>query len=159
MPELIMVCGPNGAGKSTLSHAISSRQNILCLDTDALTANGLSPIAAGKASAALAKDMVKKKISFIRESTLTANFDFQLMKEAKEYGFAIMLVYIRLASPEIALNRVLARVQKGGHDVPAEDVVRRFHRSLANLPKAIALADSHIILDNTGKSYALVTEG
>ena len=87
MPELIMVCGPNGAGKSTLTHALATRRNMLCIDPDALSANGLSPLAAGKASAALAKDLIQQKISFIRESTLTAHFDFHLIAMAKQAGY------------------------------------------------------------------------
>lgn len=42
---------------------------------------------------------------------------------------------------------------RGGHDIPREDVVRRFHRSLVNLPKAQELADSFIVLGNSAITY------
>ncbi len=104
----------------------------------------------------MAKTLLSQKVSFARESTLTSHFDFSLMQEAKRQGYAIRLVYIKLASAEVALSRVKSRASKGGHDVPPEDVVRRFHRSLNNLPRAIELADSFTLLDNTESRYSLV---
>ena len=43
MPDLYMICGPNGAGKSTWPKGIATRHNVVCIDTDALAAGGLSP--------------------------------------------------------------------------------------------------------------------
>lgn len=156
MPELLMICGPNGAGKSTFTRSLAFLQNIICIDPDAISATGLSPLAAGKASATMAKTLLSQKVSFARESTLTSHFDFYLMQEAKKQGYTIRLVYIKLASAEVALSRVKSRASKGGHDVPPEDVVRRFHRSLSNLPKAIELADTFNLLDNTEAQYSPV---
>lgn len=42
---------------------------------------------------------------------------------------------------------------RGGHDVPPQDVIRRFSRSLENLPKAVNLADRVTILDNSSGKY------
>lgn len=44
----------------------------------------------------------------------------------------IEIVYIRLASPQLALSRIANRVRQGGHDVPRPDVIRRFKRGWAN---------------------------
>lgn len=153
MPRLLCICGPNGAGKSTLSRALAMRENLLVIDPDRLAAEGLSPIAAGKAAARMAKMFLQNGISFARESTLTSRFDFRLMAEAKQRGYTVELVYLKLASPELALERIAARKARGGHDVPREDVVRRFHRSLANLSKALELADSFTVLDNSAITY------
>ena len=43
-------------------------------------------------------------------------------------GF-VGLIYVTLASPELACARVARRVQAGGHDVPAEKVRTRWQRS------------------------------
>ena len=48
------------------------------------------------------------------------------------------------------INRVLLRTTQGGHNVPADDIRRRYERSLANAPKALLLADSGIVFDNSG---------
>ncbi len=153
MPTLLCICGPNGAGKSTFSRAIAMRENLLVIDPDKLAAEGLSPIAAGKAAARMAHFFLEEGVSFARESTLTARFDFTLMAKAKQRGYKIELVYICLASEMLALKRVAARASRGGHRVPPRDVIRRFSRSLENLPKAIALADKVTILDNSFCNY------
>ena len=153
MPKLLCICGPNGAGKSTFSRAISMQGNVLVIDPDKLAAEGLSPIAAGKAAARMARLFLEEGVSFARESTLTSQFDFTLMEEAKRRGYEVELVYIRLASVALALERVAARVARGGHDVPPQDDVRRFSRSLENLPKAVSLADKVTILDNSSGNY------
>jgi predicted ABC-type ATPase len=38
----------------------------------------------------------------------------------------------------------------GGHSVPSQDIVRRYHRGLANLPRLCGLADAGAIYDNSG---------
>lgn len=153
MSKLLCICGPNGAGKSTFSRTVAIRENLLVIDPDKLAAEGLSLLAAGKAAARMARLFIQEGISFARESTLTAHFDLTLMQEAKSHGYEVELVYIRLASPELALARIAARVARGGHDVPECDVRRRYTRSLENLPKAMLLADKVTILDNSSGNY------
>ena len=48
------------------------------------------------------------------------------------------LFFLFLTEPEVAIRRVAARVDKGGHDVPAEDIRRRFDRTFDNF---LALKD------------------
>ena len=155
-PRLICICGPNGAGKSTYTRTVATMENLLVIDPDKLAADGLFPIAAGKATAKMARLFLENGVSFARESTLTSHFDFILMSEAKKKGYSIELVYIGLESSDLAWARVASRAARGGHSVPYEDVIRRFARSLENLPKAIALADKATILDNSTQGYRLI---
>ncbi len=154
-----MICGPNGAGKSTWSRGIATRHNVVCIDTDALAAGGLSPIAAGKVAAEMARTLIANGVSFARESTLTAEFDFQIMQMAREAGYAIHLTYIRIVTPELAISRVRSRVQHGGHDVPEADIRRRYRRSLENLPRALESVDDYVILDNSEEGYRIMEKG
>ena len=48
------------------------------------------------------------------------------------------LFFLFLTEPEVAIRRVAARVDKGGHDVPAEDIRRRSDRTFDNF---LALKD------------------
>jgi hypothetical protein len=50
-------------------------------------------------------------------------------------GYRVEIVYVRIDSPQLALKRIAARVKQGGHDMPREDVLRRFARSWANFDR------------------------
>lgn len=67
------------------------------------------------------------------------------------WGSKVNLVYIGLQQVGYSIGRVRERVARGGHDVPLADLLRRFDRSVANLPRAIALADRVILLDNSDR--------
>jgi predicted ABC-type ATPase len=63
------------------------------------------------------------------------------------------IVYLRLESPRLALQRIAARVRQGGHAVPARDVLRRFGRSWKNFSQTYRpLADSYVVYDNSGSA-------
>jgi predicted ABC-type ATPase len=54
------------------------------------------------------------------------------------------------------VDRIVARVKKGGHFVPEADVRRRFARSIANAAQAFKLADVAEFYDNSGGGHRLV---
>jgi predicted ABC-type ATPase len=51
--------------------------------------------------------------------------------------------------PRYNILRVADRVSAGGHDVPPQKVIERYHRSLSLLPLAIEIADLVTLVDNT----------
>jgi len=157
--DLILVCGPNGAGKSTFTRKTEITKYYPVVDADQIAKeNNLGVLAAGKEVARQIKDFLENEQSFVRESTLTSKFDFKLMKEAKQKGYRVTLVYVGLDSKERSMNRVKSRHQKGGHDIPREDILRRYDRSLENLIQAIKLADKVKIIDNSETEHRLVAE-
>jgi len=93
---------------------------------------------------------------FIVETTLSGHSEIDLMRRAAAMGFKVNLVFVGLAAADISSSRVALRVTRGGHDVPAEDVERRFGRILANLPNAIAVAERIIVFDNSGRRRRLL---
>jgi predicted ABC-type ATPase len=72
-----------------------------------------------------------------------------MMRHAHQLGFGTRLFYIGTESLSINLQRVQARVLKGGHNVPVEDQERRYPRSFRNLLPAVDLADEAVLLDNS----------
>ena len=61
------------------------------------------------------------------------------------------MVFLRLASPQLALRRIAARVKQGGHNVSRVDVLRRFDRSWKNFQAIYKpLADAWRVYDNSG---------
>ena len=43
----------------------------------------------------------------------------------------------------------------GGHDVPIDDIIRRYERSMENLPAALAFSDESFIYDNSESAHIL----
>ena len=91
------------------------------------------------------------------ETTLSGSTYLRMAARAKQAGFEIAVVFVGTDAVEINLERVKARVEKGGHDVPEEDQRRRYSRTLANMKKLLPLADSAIIRDDsTVKGHTMV---
>jgi len=83
----------------------------------------------------------------------------RLLRRAKRRDYAVKLFYLWLPDVSTAIRRVRERVLKGGHDVPTEDIRRRYRRSLFNLARHyLPLADAWAIFDNSGDGPALVAE-
>ncbi len=78
------------------------------------------------------------------------------MKQAKENGFDIVIHFIGLDHLNRHIQRVQERVQMGGHDIPVEDIIRRYDRSQKNLREASKLADHVVLWDNTYAARDLV---
>jgi predicted ABC-type ATPase len=82
------------------------------------------------------------------------------IKDWKMQGYLIEIVFLRLASPRLALSRVAARVRQGGHNVPRADVVRRFKRGWANfLDVYQPLADHWAVYENSESKPKLLERG
>ena len=72
----------------------------------------------------------------------------------------IEIVFLKLASPKLALRRVAGRVKQGGHNVPRDDVLRRFVRGWDNFQTTYRpLADAWAVYDNSGAMPHLLEEG
>ena len=159
------MAGANGAGKSTLTRlGREGFQDSAVLDPDAVARsmqrvgvqNG-SPIDAGRAVLEMAEGYLASGSSFLIETTLSGNTYLRMMVRAKNPGYLIVLLYIGTSDVSINLQRVRNRVEKGGHDVPEEDQVRRYPRSFANFRKAFEFADEAIVFDNsTSKGHTKV---
>ena len=68
------------------------------------------------------------------------------------------LEYIIIQEPRVNIRRVQTRVAKGGHDVPQDKIVSRYHRGIALLPKAIEIADTARIWNNSFKQPLFLAE-
>ena len=81
------------------------------------------------------------------------------LKRWKSAGYRIEIAFLRLASAELALRRIAARVRQGGHDVPVADVLRRFERGWKNFESIYkSLADAWALYDNSGERPELVEQ-
>jgi predicted ABC-type ATPase len=162
-PRLTLVAGANGSGKTTLTSDERFFQEIPLLDPDSVARTLQSsmpstfPIAAARRVLKSAKEHISRRESFAVETTLSGRHYLQMMAEARDRGFEVVLVYIGTENVEINLARIRNRVLAGGHNVPEGDVRRRYLRSFKNLPIATERADHTILFDNsTEEGYRLV---
>lgn len=167
MPKLTIIADPNGSGKSTLTRNIQSNLNIPIIDPDAEARkiNPSSPeivaVAAGKMAIRLARNYLENNQSFAVETTLSGSTYIKMMQQAKQQGYEINLIFIGIDDVNLNIRRVAERVRNGGHNVPEEDIRRRYERSLANLPIALKLTDNAILFDNStnlGHQLKLIIE-
>jgi predicted ABC-type ATPase len=150
-PILIALAGPNGAGKTTFYHAHLAPAGLRFVNTDVLARElDLDPYAAARVAAALRYELVNRRESFVFETVLSDPVGDKLsfLKEAREAGYTTVLCFIGISGPEVSEERVAMRVSQGGHDVPAEKLVGRYPRTLANLRAAVRDVPHVLIFDN-----------
>jgi predicted ABC-type ATPase len=166
-PTLTIIAGPNGSGKSTFTRNTRESLNVPSIDPDEEArkirpeAPELASVAAGKQAIKLARNYLENNQSFAVETTLSGNTYLKMMREAKQKGWVVNLIYIAIDNVEVNIDRVAQRVIDGGHNVPIEDIKRRYERSLENLPIALQLVDNASIYDNSspeGPQHLLTIE-
>ncbi len=167
-PRILIIAGPNGAGKTTFAEEFLP-QEAECpefINAD-LIARGLSPFAPGRAAFEAGRIMltrmaarVKARRSFAFETTLSGIAYARRIPHWRKVGYHVKLIFLNLPSVDIALARIRARVEQGGHDVPESIVRRRFARSHRNFEKLYRRRVDHwIVYDNSGPTPRLIASG
>ncbi|NJN74768.1 MAG: hypothetical protein HC799_19265 [Limnothrix sp. RL_2_0] len=166
-PICWIIAGPNGAGKTTfaLNHLpeIADCQNFVNADLIAAGLNPLSPESmirpASRLFLAEIENRIKARENFGFETTLAGRSYLKLIRRLKADGWRVELIYLALPSAKMSQMRVQERVIHGGHDIPVEDIYRRFPRSLKNLLTEFSqAADSTLCFMNTGETPELIFE-
>ena len=159
-----VVAGPNGSGKSTfaLRYLPDFAGSVEYVNPD-LMAQGLSPtdirlsaIKAGKLTLERIAQLISERASFAFETTLSGRGHLRLLSEAKAAGYQIAIYYLWMPEPAALPLRIGHRVLAGGHDVPTEDVMRRYARSRANVKEYAALADTLLVFDAVPTTQRLI---
>jgi predicted ABC-type ATPase len=164
-PRCIIIAGPNGAGKTTFAREFLPKDaGVVHFVNADLLAAGLSPLkpqlatlTAGRLFLGELDRLARARQDFAFESTLSGLTYVSRLKRWKAAGYRIEIVFLRLASVQLALRRIAARVKQGGHDVPRADVLRRFGRGWKNFETAYKpLADVWTVYDNSGDNLRLL---
>lgn len=149
MRKYTIIGGINGVGKSSLSGVLSQDHSNLgiIIDTDKITEKfGGEKIKGGKEAIRLINDCLTKGINFTQETTLSEKKTLKTVEEARSKGYYIRLFYIGISSAEESLQRIENRVRKGGHNIPSDDVVRRFQNRFEDLAKVLPYCDEVLFL-------------
>jgi predicted ABC-type ATPase len=147
-PELRVYAGPNGSGKSTFTEVIGAFGKYINAD-EIMRQLGCSALEAAQLAEKLREESVDSKIDFSFETVMSTDRNLKLLKRAKENGYFIKAFYVITKSPSINISRVVARTQKGGHDVPKEKVISRYYKALELIPELVELCDVIHIYDNS----------
>jgi predicted ABC-type ATPase len=155
-PIFLMFAGPNGSGKSTITQAFRDRglfpANYVNADEIAKTLLGSSEeigYQAAQMAEVQRQELMRRRQSLAFETVMSHPSKLALLEQAQLLGYQVILVFVGTNNPQINVERVALRVQQGGHDVPTDKVIARYHRTLQLLPRALELANTAYIFDNT----------
>ena len=150
-PLIVAVTGSNGAGKSTFYQAHLKPAGLRFINADVIAGElEMEPYAAARVAGALRQELVKQGESFVFETVFSdpAGDKLAFLKDAVVQGYTVVLCFIGISGPEVSDERVAMRVSQGGHDVPAEKLISRYPRTLANLQSAIRDLPHVMVFDN-----------
>ena len=167
MPNLYIICGANGSGKTTAAWQILPNffEVFEYVNADEIAA-GLSPfnpesvaIQAGRLMLERLASLVDAQVDFAFETTLATRSYARFLRNCKNQGYQINLIYFWLQSPELALARVRRRVESGGHNIPEDVIRRRYQRGRKNLTDLyFPLCNRWIVYDNSSLNLQIIAE-
>lgn len=97
----------------------------------------------------LRRKLLEQRVSLSFETVMSSPDKIALLETAQRLGYRTYLYYVATDDPAINVARVKARVNLGGHDVPEDKIVSRYHRSLGLLLKAVAHTNRAYLFDNS----------
>jgi len=157
--RIYVLAGVNGAGKSSIGGA-AFRQNggdyynpdevahrLMAADPRLTQMEANS--AAWQQGVRLLREAIEEHLDFAFETTLGANTIPRLLLQAASQGIEIYVWYVGLSSPELHIERVQSRVRRGGHDIAAEHIRRRYEHSRLNLIEILPRLTALRVFDNS----------
>lgn len=140
--------------KSSLSkktHYLTTENNIKINDNKIIFSN----IENNSYIASIIADFIRQKLidnlrSFTFETVMSFSDKIDLFNKARHMGYRTYLYYVATEDPTINISRVKHRVSTGGHPVPEDKIISRYHRSLELLMDAVKVSNRAYIFDNSG---------
>ncbi len=165
---MFIISGCNGAGKTTASYSLLPEM-LECsefVNSDEF-AKGLSPFNPEKAAIKASRfvimkirHLISKQMDFAVETTLATRTLLKTVKMAQSNGYTVTLLYFWLNTPELAIQRVKARVEAGGHNIPEETIRRRYRVGIQYFFNDYSpVCERWILADNSQIPFRVVAEG
>ncbi len=160
MPIFHLLAGPNGAGKSSLFRALLAEglidSSLEFINADNYEREHLgqikNPLKRSEAARTWSEErrraLMATQQSFASETVFSHESKIALLEQAKQDGYQVVLYVVALDNPQTLVERVSQRVREGGHGVPTDKILSRYPRALANLAKALPLADAAFLYDS-----------
>ena len=140
-PVIYVLAGVNGAGKSSIGGHLLTRSGLTWFNPDQfaralLAATGCDQTAANAAAWAEGMRRLDEAVStgrsFAFETTL-GGYSVAARLKAAARTHDVLMWFCGLASPELHIARVQARVAAGGHAIPETKIRERWTASIAHL--------------------------
>jgi predicted ABC-type ATPase len=165
--NVYIIAGSNGSGKTTFARTFLP-EYAKCdrfINAD-LIATGLSPffpeqaaIKSGKLVLGQIKEYSESGVDFGFETTMSGVTYLKYFKMLKNKGYKIHIFFLWIPSSQLAIARVKDRVAQGGHNVPVQDIKRRFERSTEKFFNQYrSLADKWILFNNAESKPKIVAK-
>ena len=155
--RIVVVAGTNGAGKSSIVGEVMGGWRLGYFNPD-LFAAGLIALGRSRTEAdALAwqagydrlRTAIDRGPNFAFETTLGGKSIIAELHRAVKLRREVDVFYVGLSSVDLHIDRVRARVARGGHDIPVAKIRERYSKSLANLITLIGAASTVQVFDNS----------
>jgi len=153
------LAGTNGAGKSSIAGATFLAQGAEYFNPDEAARHILSAnpeITQAEANSAawrqgrrLLEHAIAERMSIAFETTLGGVTITALLDSALSAGIEVRIWYVGLATAELHIARVRARVAKGGHDIPEARIRERYDGSRLNLIRLMPRLSELRLYDNS----------
>ena len=156
---IYVLAGTNGAGKSSVGGAAIRERGADYFNPDEATrrirlanphiSEREANTAAWQEGKRLLEEAIAKRSTFAIETTLGGETITGLLLRALAEGIEARVWYVGLATPELHIARVRARVARGGHDIPENIIRQRFEHSRINLIRLLPQLTELRLFDNS----------
>lgn len=160
--RIYVLAGTNGAGKSSVGGEVIRAAGANYFNPDEVTrkiqaANPhLTADACNGQAWQLGAELLRRAIDeqgdFAFETTLGGTTITAMLLEALDKGLEVHMWYAGLASPELHIARVAARVAAGGHHIPETKIRERYATSRQNLARLIPRLTTLRVFDNSARA-------
>lgn len=159
--ELYVIAGPNGAGKSSVIGAGLTEKGLAYVNPDEAArriaaqrpelrmqeANSLGWLEGQR----LLQEAVERGERFAFETTLGGRTVASRLESCIDRGGEVRMWFVGLESAELCVQRIQARVDAGGHDIPVADVRRRYDSGRENLIRLLPKLTELRLYDNSAQ--------
>lgn len=157
--RIYVLAGVNGAGKSSLAGAAFRSKGAdyynpdeaarKLIEANPALAQADANSLAWHTGVRLLERAIEDRLDYAFETTLGANTIPRILAQAAAIGIEINVWYVGLSSAKLHVERVRSRVRRGGHDIPVEDIYRRYEHSRLNLIELLPVVTALRLFDNS----------